>query len=437
MRIGVAASGLSHIKRGVEAWAAYMGKALYERGEFVRLYKGSGEEKYPYERVVPCWQQSHRKARFLLRYLPKRFFWRLGLHSGVAIEQTTFALKLLRHLRRDKIDILHVKDPPVALMVQRAAALGLVPCRTVFSHGTDEPLEFLRKIDYLQHLAPWHLEDVRARGAWKPAWTAIPNFIDTDTFHPSPSGGRGDGGEGELRKELNLPPDALVVLTAAAIKKHHKRTDYLLEEFAAFLRSVGWVKSSEPTIASPAASAPGGGLRRLHPPYLVVAGAREKDTDELIERGRQLLGDRVRFLVNYPLDKMPALYRLADLFVLCTLKEMLGTVLLEAMATEVPCVVHHFPVTEWVVGPGGLVIDMERPGALAEALETLVSDDTRRKDLGQKARHHCVEHFSRDVVIDQYLDYYRFVLAQPGRNGHQAKICSTPEPQRISETVGT
>src|SRR5690349_19556470 len=103
MRIGVAASGLDHINRGVESWTAYMGKALFERGEFVRLYKGSGQEQHAYERVVPCWQRTHRKAKLLLRYLPKRFFWRLGLHSEPGIEQVTFALKLLRHLRRDRI----------------------------------------------------------------------------------------------------------------------------------------------------------------------------------------------------------------------------------------------------------------------------------------------------------------------------------------------
>jgi glycosyltransferase involved in cell wall biosynthesis len=305
------------------------------------------------------------------------------------VEQTTFAWNLIRALRRDKIDILHVKDPQVALLIQRASALGLVPCRMILSHGTDESLDFLRKIDYLHHLAPWHLQDARAKGVWKPEWTAIPNFIDTEIFLP----GRSE----DIRKELNIPQDALVVLTAAAIKRNHKRIDYLLDEF-------GQLIHTRPDL----------------PAWLVVAGAREEDTDELMERGRQLLGNRVRFLVNHPLDQMPKLYRLADLFILCTLKEMLGTVLLEAMASEVGCLVHQFPVTEWVVGPGGKTIDMERSGNLAEAFQTLLSDRQLLKTLGTEARQHCVEKFSRDVVIDQYLDYYRFVLAQGKPQGRRS-----------------
>jgi 1,2-diacylglycerol 3-alpha-glucosyltransferase len=380
MRIGIAASGLSHINRGVEAWAAYLAKALFERGEFVRLYKGSGEENHPYERVVPCWQRTHLKGRLLLRLLPKRFFWRLGLTSGPGIEQVTFGLKLLRHLRRDKIDILHVQDPLLALLAQRANQMGLIQTRTILGHGTEESLDFQKKITYLQHLAPWHLEEAKAAAVWKPAWTAIPNFIDTEVFHPGPCE--------ELRKELSVPPDALVVFTAAAIKRHHKRIDYLLDEFASFSKK-------RPDLQA----------------LLIVAGAREKDTDELIERGRQL-GERVRFLVNYPLSRMSELYRLADLFVLCSVKEMCPIVLMEATATAIPCVIHHFPVTQWIVGAGGMAIDMERQGALAEAMESLLSDDALRKELGRKARQHCVANFSSEVVIDQYLDYYRFVLAQ-------------------------
>ena len=34
--------------------------------------------------------------------------------------------------------------------------------RTILAHGTEEPLSFQRKITYLQHLAPWHLEEARA-----------------------------------------------------------------------------------------------------------------------------------------------------------------------------------------------------------------------------------------------------------------------------------
>jgi glycosyltransferase involved in cell wall biosynthesis len=380
LKIGIASSGLGHIARGVEAWAADLGRALAERGEAVTLWKGGGDAEQRFERVVPCWQRDSIKTKSVLRVIPRFLGWRLGLGSAYAWEQATFALRLLPHLYRDKVDILHVQDPLVALLMQRAAALGLVRTRTILAHGTEESLSFQRKITYLQHLAPWHLEEARAAGVWKPTWTAIPNFIDADVFRP----GRADA----LRAELGIPADAVVVLSAAAIKRGHKRIDYLLDEFAELLRR-------DPQ----------------SPLCLVVAGGREADTDELVEQGRARLGDRVRFLVRFPRSRMPDLYRMADVFTLCSLKEMMPIALIEACASGLPCLVNRHPVMQWMLGPGGEAIEMATGGALASALHGLLADSARRRRLGGLARRHCEEHFSQGPVIEQILAYYRSVLA--------------------------
>ena len=117
------------------------------------------------------------------------------------------------------------------------------------------------------------------------------------------------------------------MLSVAAIKRAHKRIDYLVREFAAL-----------------------GGKRPDWPVWLVVAGGRDEHSDELMTWGRELLGDRVRFLPNYPRERMPELYRAADLFVLCSLKEMMPIALLEATASGLPSLVNRHPVVEWMVG---------------------------------------------------------------------------------------
>ncbi len=33
----------------------------------------------------------------------------------------------------------------------------------ILAHGTEEPLEFLEKFEYVQHLAPWHLEQAEKK----------------------------------------------------------------------------------------------------------------------------------------------------------------------------------------------------------------------------------------------------------------------------------
>ncbi len=380
-RIVIASSGLGHVARGIEAWADDLAAALATRGEDVTLCKGAGTATRPYERVVPCLRREAPWTKRLLRALPRRASWRVGLGSPYDIEQTTFALRLLPYLRRRRADILHVQDPRVAAIVQRARRCGLVRTRTILAHGTEEPVPFLRGIEYLQHLAPWHLEQVRDAGAWRPAWTAIPNFIDTDRFAP----GRSDA----LRAELGIPADGLVVLTAAAIKRHHKRIDHLIAEFAR-------LRQATPDL----------------PVWLVVAGGWEAETDALVAEGTRLLGDRVRFLVRFPRPRMPELYRAADVFTLCSLFEMMPIALIEATASGLPCAVNRHPVVEWMTGPGGVRVDMAAPGALAAALGDLLADQGRRAAMGREARAHCLANFSRDAVVDRILAYYQQVTAR-------------------------
>ena len=378
LRVAVASSGLGHVNRGVEAWADDLAGELNARGVDVRLYKGGGVAARPFERVVPCWQREGVAARRVLAVVPRRVSWRLGLGSGYAIEQTTFAWNLVRRLRREPADVLHVQDPVVAALAQRARRLGLIGTRTVLAHGTEEPVAFLKSIDFLQHLAPWHLEQVRAAGAWKPAWTALPNFVDVTRFAP--------GRSAALRAELGLPADALVVLTAAAIKRGHKRIDHLLAEFAKLRRD-----------------------RPELPAYLVVAGGWEAETDELVAGGTRELGDRVRFLVRFPRARMADLYRAADAFALASLFEMMPIALIEAAASGLPCLVNRHPILDWMTGPGGVSLDMAAPGELAAALAGVLGDAPRRQALGAAARRHAVANFSADAVVPRILDYYRFV----------------------------
>jgi glycosyltransferase involved in cell wall biosynthesis len=381
-RIAVAACGLGHITRGIEAWADDLARALHNRGEAVTLYKGGGHQDAEYERVLPCLQRDGGTNRLVLR--GRRFLWRFGLGSPYGIEQSTFSLNLIRELRANRIDILHVQDPRVALNAQWARRFGLIRTKTILAHGTSETLEFQRRIRYLQHLAPWHLEQAQIAGFSRPEWTAIPNFVDTDVFSP----GRADA----LRRELGIPAEHLVFLSVAAIKRDHKRIDHLIGEFARF-------RNLRPEVGA----------------TLVVAGGYEPETDEVIKLGRELLGDRVRFLVRYPRARIPELYRAADVFVLCSLREMMPIAVLEAVASGLPCLVHRHPILEWMTGPGGRPLDMAEPGRLAAELADLADRPTERQRLGAAARRHGIEEFGRDRVVDRLVQYYAVVRASSGR----------------------
>ena len=385
MKIAIASCGLGHITRGIEAWAHDLAHALADRGEHVILCKGGGSADAEFERVIPCWQRESGRTIKWLNRLPKRGLWRLGLGSTYEIESMTFAWNLLPVLRRESIDILHVQDPLVALIVQRARKLRLVRTKPILGHGTNESFVFLKKIEFLQHLSPFSQRQIADAGLSKPTWTTIPNFIDTDTFHP----GRSD----EMRDELGIPRDAVVVLTAAAIKREHKRIDFLLDEFAR-------ARAIDPAL----------------PIYLIVAGGAEADTESLIAKGRELLGQRFIPLVRFPRARMAALYRAADLFVLASLREMMPIALLEATASGLPCIVNDHASLDWIVGKGGRGIDMAADGALAQEICALAANTEIRAALSDHARQHCLSHFRRDIIVNQILSFYRRVLGEESPN---------------------
>jgi glycosyltransferase involved in cell wall biosynthesis len=356
----------------------------------VILCKGAGRAEAAHERVVPCWSRESRRTHGLLASIPRFLGWRLGLGSAYDIEQVTFALNLVPLLRREHIDIVHVQDPQVAILLQRARRCGVLRARTILAHGTEEPVSFLQKIEYLQHLAPWHLDEALRQGAWRDTWTVIPNFVDTNRFRP----GRCDA----LRAELRIPTEAIVVLSVSAIKRHHKRLDHLVNETAR-------VRARSPAL----------------PIWLVVAGGWEQDTSALVDEAARSLGDRARFLVRFPRERMPDLYRAADAFVLASLKEMMPIALLEAAASGLPCLVHAHPVMQWMVGPSEEAVNMAAVDALAARLESLCHTAGKRQASGRQARIHCEALFARDRVVDQILRYYGSIMEErPGNAGKRA-----------------
>jgi 1,2-diacylglycerol 3-alpha-glucosyltransferase len=122
------------------------------------------------------------------------------------------------------------------------------------------------------------------------------------------------------------------------------------------------------------------------------------------------LGERVRFLPDLPRDSMPDLYRAADAFVLASLQEMFGIVLLEALATGLPVLCNDTPDFRAIVGPGGLYGDFRGQDGLARGLTGLLHPATRTK-LAQAGRAHVERNFSEPAVIGAIAAMYQSVQA--------------------------
>lgn len=130
------------------------------------------------------------------------------------------------------------------------------------------------------------------------------------------------------------------------------------------------------------------------------------------------LGERVEFTPQLPSDEMPAVYHSLDVLVLPSRRtarwqEQFGRVLTEAMACAVAVVGAESGAIPEVVGEGGLLFPEGDVAALAEQLRQLRSDETRRKEMGERGRQRVAQHFTQEIVAARLVAVYRELLEGP------------------------
>ena len=152
-------------------------------------------------------------------------------------------------------------------------------------------------------------------------------------------------------------------------------------------------------------------LSKRNVKLIIIGSGDEKFYGQLAELKR--VRDRIIFVPHS--SNLWAYYAASDIFVLPTIYEPFGLVIVEAMASGLPV------ITSRVAGAADLIIDgvngllLRAPSdvnGLAAKIELLLSNAGLRKTMGERARE-TAEKFSWDQVAQKTLEVYNTVLNRP------------------------
>jgi glycosyltransferase involved in cell wall biosynthesis len=140
------------------------------------------------------------------------------------------------------------------------------------------------------------------------------------------------------------------------------------------------------------------------PPTLAIAGRAGWMSDEVLRRAASM--PRVRLLGEVPDDDVPWLCAGASLFVSPSSYEGFGLAVAEAMAAGVATIAGSGSACDEVVGDAGVLVPPRDVRALADAIDSLLGDDARRRTLAAAGRER-VSRFTWEASARATRDVYR------------------------------
>jgi O-antigen biosynthesis alpha-1,2-mannosyltransferase len=154
-------------------------------------------------------------------------------------------------------------------------------------------------------------------------------------------------------------------------------------------------------------------IRDVIPASLVLAGQSAWQGERILRQITQLgLSDRVHLPGWVSHDDLPALYSLAELFVLPSLHEGFGIPLIEAMACGCPVLTSETGSPPEVVRDAGYLVNPYQVADIAEGMRTIMTNSRLRASMIQKGLTRAKD-FGWDKCASETLAVIESVAARP------------------------
>jgi glycosyltransferase involved in cell wall biosynthesis len=362
MKIALVSTSLGYSHRGIERFTLELFKHVKDQLP-ITLF-GTRLNRRPNEVSLPCLKFDGVLSKLKGKRRDNYYF-----------QQFTYALSFIPLIVSRGYDVIHYSEPAIGHFLFHARRLFKLKYKLVFTDGLGlyphlDPLFFERR-DYIQTITMPHYDRMIHSGAKKERVTFLPYGVDAKQYQTTED-------KKALRKKYGIPQDKKVIVTVAALNRRHKRIDYLIREIS---------QLSEEYF------------------FLVVGQPEEPD---LIDYGRQLLGDRFKSLY-VPFDEVAKLYHVGDLFVFpCVIGEF-GLALAEAMCAGIPVIAHEY--FEWMVEEPKCLVNQEDEGALRRKIEEVGAHRAEYDQIAQYCQKRAVERFDWAHLVPRYLDMYQHVKA--------------------------
>ena len=302
-------------------------------------------------------------------------------------------------LQRCKPQIVHTHTSKTGIIGRLAAWLTRTPIIIHTPHGHvfyghfSKPLSWLflqleRLLARITHhqiaLTPEEGKDYLNLSVAKPDnISVIHSGVEMNRFKQSVTGNN------PKRNELGIPLDSLVV------------------------GFVGWLTAIKGV--SFLVRAMSGVIQKHQNCLLVLVGKGDEKGEEEIKLKEQVenlgLADNARFL-GWRQD-VDEITRCFDVFVLPSLNEGMGRVLVEAMAAGLPIVATRVGgIPDLVIdGKNGMLVPPKDTVALERAISELLSDKARRKQMGETGKRMC-RPYSVEAMVEKINDLYSRLLEE-------------------------
>ncbi len=305
---------------------------------------------------------------------------------------------LIRLFREENFDVVHAHTP-VASLVGRYAAWRVGVARIVYTaHGfyfhdrmpwaerkLFVGLEWLagRVTDVLFTQSQEDADFARRHRLTRASIVeAIGNGVDAAHFHPGD-----DAARQQLRADLATPDDAVVVMMVGRLvaEKGYAELFHAIAGLDVHL----WVAGDR--------------LKSDHADAIDDALA-EVEADADVSRRVHLLGQR---------DDVADLLRAADIFTLPSHREGMPRSIIEAMMTGLPVVATDIRGCreEVVDGETGLLVPVQNPARLRDALAQLAGDAALRTRMGTAGRERALDLYDETRVIARQLELLKLQTA--------------------------